>query len=47
LPDALLQQSGSWRPEVGDALFSSPALDNAGNLFISAAGYLYCIENAR
>ncbi len=47
LPDALLQQSGSWRPEVGDALFSSPALDHAGNLFISAAGYLYCIENAR
>lgn len=48
LPDALLSQTdGSWRPEVGDALYSSPALDHAGNLFISAAGYLYCIENAR
>ena len=47
-PEGLLESPyGSWRPRVGDAIFSSPALDEAGNLFISAAGYLYCIENAR
>lgn len=48
LPDALFaDQYGSWRPEVGDAIYSSPALDEAGNLYLSVAGYLYCIENAR
>ena len=48
MPEAILNAPyGQWKPAVGDTIYTSPALDAQGNLYLSAAGYLYCIENAR
>jgi len=44
LPAALKQQDGGeWKPKIGDAIYTSPALANDGRILIPVGGFLYCI----
>lgn len=44
-PEALRYagEGGEWKPPVGDAIYSSPALAANGDILLAAGGYLYCL----
>lgn len=45
LPEALGDDGngGEWKPPVGDAIYSSPAIAANGDVLLAAGGYLYCL----
>lgn len=46
-PLGVLEQQSEWTPQIGDAVYSSPALAADGRILIAAGGYLYCIGEKR
>jgi len=47
-PEGITSGGGATytHPNIGDAVFSSPAISNQGEILIAAGGYLYCIVDA-